>query len=68
MKIYGPVLAITIIAVIAYALGWRPRSDPSRRGAADPEKADRTAIEDLKGRYATGALTRQEYDTLRDEI
>lgn len=53
---------ILIVGVLAYALGWRPQFNQS-----GPAQTSQTPAEILKARYASGEITREEYEqTLRD--
>ena len=54
---------ILIVGVIAYALGWRPQFNQTKPAPTSP-----TPLELLKARYARGAISREEYDQLRQDL
>jgi uncharacterized membrane protein len=59
---------LLLIAVVAYAAGWRPqlgewkRPDGPAAGSAD------NAQEILRERYARGEISSQQYQEMRDEL
>ena len=60
---FGLVFTILLVAVVVYALGWRPQVPPKIHTESTP-----SALDILKVRYARGEITKTEYDTLRDEL
>lgn len=54
---------ILIVGVIAYALGWRPQFNQS-----GPAQTSQTPAEILKARYASGEITREEYEQTRRDL
>ena len=57
MMVFGLIVPLLLIGVVAYALGWRPQSNQS--GPAQ------TPLEILRVRYARGEITREEYEQTR---
>ncbi len=54
---------ILVAGVIAFAIGWRPNFIQNR-GAASGQ----TPVEILKARYASGEITRDEYEQRRRDL
>lgn len=54
---------ILIVGVIAYALGWRPQFNQT-----GPAPTSQTPAEILKARYASGEITREEYEQTRRDL
>ena len=54
---------ILIVGVLAYALGWRPQFNQS-----GPAQTSQTPTEILKARYASGEITREEYEQARRDL
>jgi uncharacterized membrane protein len=54
---------LLIVAVIAYALGWRPRFNQQ-----GPAQTSQTPLELLKARYARGEIDREEFEQTRLEL
>jgi uncharacterized membrane protein len=54
---------LLLISVVAYALGWRPL--PNQTG---PAQTGQPPTEILKARYASGDITRDEYEQLRRDL
>ena len=62
MMIFGLLVPLLLIGAVAYAFGWRPRSNETW-----PVQTSQTPAEILKARYARGEITREEYEqVLRD--
>ena len=59
----GLILPLLLIAVVAYALGWRPQFNPT--GLA---QSSETPLEILKARYARGEISGEEYDQMRRDL
>jgi putative membrane protein len=59
---FGLIIPLLLVAVVAYALGWRPQFDQQ------PLRVNRrTPLEILKERYARGEISQEEYQqTHRD--
>ncbi len=56
-------LAKYVPDVVAYALGWRPNFIQNR-----PASPGQTPVEILKARYASGEITREEYEQQRRDL
>ncbi len=54
---------ILIVGALAYALGWRPQFNQS-----GPAQTSQTPAEILKARYASGEITREEYEQTRRDL
>lgn len=57
---------ILIIAVIAYALGWRPQFNLNNQSG--PGGSGQTPREILEARYARGEISREEYEQVRRDL
>jgi putative membrane protein len=57
---------ILIIAVIAYALGWRPQFNFNNQSG--PSESGQTPREILEARYARGEISREEYEQMRRDL
>lgn len=60
---FGLIVPLLLIAVVAYALGWRPQSDQT-----GPAQISQTPLEILKARYARGDISREEYDQMHRDL
>jgi putative membrane protein len=60
---FGLILPVLLIAVIAYALGWRPEFNQQQ-----PRENRRTPIEILKARYAAGEISQVDYEEMRRDL
>ncbi|HEX6305846.1 MAG TPA: SHOCT domain-containing protein [Anaerolineales bacterium] len=60
---FGLILPLLLIAVIAYALGWRPQFNQQQ-----PSENRRTPLEILKARYAGGEISQVEYEEMRRDL
>lgn len=60
---FGLILPLLLIAVIAYALGWRPQFNQQQ-----PSEDQRTPLEILKARYASGEISQVEYEEMRRDL
>jgi len=62
---FGFIWILLIIGVVAYAVGWRPgikqNNQPTRQSQA-------TALDILKERYARGEISREEFETMRQDL
>jgi putative membrane protein len=56
-------ILIALIGGVAYALGFRPQINPSR-----PADTSQTPGEILKARYASGEISREEYEQMRRDL
>ena len=56
-------LPLLLVGAIAYALGWRPQFNQT-----GPAHTSQTPAEILKVRYASGEITREEYDQMRRDL
>ncbi len=54
---------ILVVGIIAYALGLRPQLNPTR-----PAQTSQTPVEILKARYASGEITREEFEQQRRDM
>ena len=57
------IFLVVIGGAIAYALGWRPQLNQM-----GPAPTKQTPLELLKERYASGEITRDEYDQMRRDL
>jgi putative membrane protein len=57
------IFLVVIGGAIAYALGWRPQFNQ-----IGPAQAGQTPDEILKGRYARGEISREEYEQIRRDL
>ncbi len=60
---FGLIIPVLLIAVIAYALGWRPQFNQQQ-----PIEDQRTPLEILKARYAGGEISQVEYEEMRRDL
>lgn len=60
----GLLFVVAVIGVAAYGLGWIPR----RRELPVPSADTRSALEILKARLASGEISVEEYQKLRDKL
>lgn len=56
-------ILIALVGGIAYAFGWRP--NVNLNGIAQSKQ---TPLEVLKNRYASGQITRDEYEQARQDL
>ncbi len=54
---------ILVVGIIAYALGLRPQLNPT-----GPAQTSQTPVEILKARYASGEITREEFEQQRRDL
>jgi uncharacterized membrane protein len=66
MMFGGALIFIGLLIAVAYALGWRPNE--LGLGSRQPREESRPALEILKGRYARGEITREEYQEMGQDI
>ena len=57
------ILPLLLIAVVVSVLGWRPQFNQS-----GPAQTSQTPEEILKSRYASGEITREEYEQTRRDL
>ncbi len=57
------ILVLGIVGAIAYAFGWRPPFNLPR-----PAQTSQSPQDILKVRYASGEITREEYDRMRRDL
>jgi len=62
---FGFIWVLVIIGVIAYALGWRPGA---RQNSQPTRQSQSTALDILKERYARGEISREEFETMRQDL
>ena len=63
MMVFGLIVPLVLIGVVAYALGWRPQFNQM-----GPTQTKQTPVELLKERYARGEISREEYDQMRRDL
>ena len=63
MMIFGLIVPLLLIGLLAYALGWRPQSNQS-----GPAQSSQTPLEILRARYARGEITHEEYEQMRRDV
>ncbi|MGE5222146.1 MAG: SHOCT domain-containing protein [Omnitrophica WOR_2 bacterium] len=64
MMIFGLLIPILLIALIAYAFGWRPGN--YRFPAQNFNQP--SALDVLRTRYARGEITREQYEQMRNDL
>jgi putative membrane protein len=57
------IVPLLLIGAVASALGWRPQFNPT--GAT---QTSQTPLEILKARYASGEISREEYDQIHHDL
>jgi putative membrane protein len=62
---FGLIIPLLLIAVIAYALGWRPQFNQQTQ---PPHMSQSEPLEILKTRYARGEISREEYEEMRRDL
>jgi putative membrane protein len=62
---FGLLIPILIIAAIAYAVGWRPQGENNTFPLAGNNKS---ALEIAKERYASGELSKDEFEDIRQNL
>jgi putative membrane protein len=60
---FGLIVPLLLIAVVAYALGWRLHADQTGQA-----QISQTPLEILKARYARGEISREEYDRMHRDL
>ena len=60
---FGLIVPLLLIAVVAYALGWRLQADQTGQA-----QISQTPLEILKARYARGEISREEYDRMHRDL
>jgi uncharacterized membrane protein len=63
MMVFWWLVPLVLIGAVAYALVRRPRFNQT-----DPTQPSHTPAEILKARYASGEITRAEYDQIRRDL
>ena len=63
---FGLLVPILLIAILAYALGWRPQFGNQIGGPSDRDQDEPLAI--LRRRYARGEINRDEFDRMRQDL
>ncbi len=63
MMFFGWLLALLGLGGLAYAAGWRPEE---HRGTRDGH--ERSALDILNERYARGEISREEYQSMREDL
>jgi putative membrane protein len=63
MMVFGLIVPLLLIGLVAYALGWRPQFTQS-----GPAQTSQTPVEILRARYARGEITRDEYEQMRRDL
>lgn len=61
---FGLIGTVLVIALIAFALGWRPQGGQNL--FRDTQTKD--PVEILKERYARGELTKEEFEQMKDDL
>ncbi len=64
MMIFGLLIPILLVALIAYAFGWRPGS--WRLPVQNTNQP--SALDVLKARYARGEINREQYEQMRNDL
>jgi putative membrane protein len=60
---FGLIVPFLLIALVAYALGWRPQFNQIGRASSSE-----TPIDILKARYARGEISRVEYEQMHQDL
>jgi putative membrane protein len=64
MMLFGLLIPILLVAVIAYAFGWRPGQTTTFGSFQNRQ----TPLEVLKARYARGEISREVYEDMRRDL
>lgn len=64
MMIFGLLIPILLVALIAYAFGWRPGNFRFPSQSIDQP----SALDVVKTRYARGEINRDEYEQMRRDL
>jgi len=59
----GLIVPLLLIVAVVLATGWRPQFNQNR-----PAQTSRTSVEILKARYASGEISREEYDQIQRDL
>lgn len=57
------IVPLLLIGAVVYVLVWRPRFNQTH-----PTQASKTPLEILDARYASGEISREEYDQVRQDL
>lgn len=57
------IVPLLLIGAVASALGWRPQFNPT-----GPTRTSQTPLDILKARYASGEISREEYDQIHHDL
>jgi len=63
MMDFGLIVPLLLIGAVAYALGLRPQSNQTT-----PAQTSQTPAELLNARYASGEISRDEYEQIRQDL
>lgn len=63
MMIFGLIIPLLLIGVVAYVIGWRPQLNQM-----GPVQSSQTPLEILKARYARGEITHAECEQMRRDL
>jgi putative membrane protein len=61
--LFSVLFIVLVLGAIAYALGWLPQA--SRQVRNDTRES---ALDILKQRYASGEISKAEYEEMRDDL
>ncbi|MHB0858999.1 MAG: SHOCT domain-containing protein [Anaerolineae bacterium] len=61
MMFFGWLLGLLGLGALAYGLGWRPEEQRGAKGA-------KSALEVLNERYARSEISREEYQSMREDL
>jgi putative membrane protein len=64
MMLTGLLIPIILIAVVAYAFGWRPGQQTTIGSFGNRQ----TPLDVLKERYARGEISRETYEEMRRDL
>ena len=63
---FGLLVPILLIAILAYALGWRPQFSPQIGDSTGGNREE--PLEILGRRYARGEISRDEFERMRQDL
>lgn len=57
------IVPLLLIGAVGAALGWRPQFNPT-----ESTQTSQTPLDILKARYASGEISREEYDQIHHDL